>query len=230
MDAQRKQNNGFKLAGKYAKEGGKVVREAPVIGFWGRLDQENDSVSGEEGDDFTVKNIVTDVTEVTATSKKKTPKERRSSEVTVNKGKISVHQKRNFKENFNTDKTRLEKRQLKLDRPQDFLLLVKDNIHEDGGGSKTAGKYMVCGKGAAKDMFLNGGIAYSREGFYMHENNTDFTEEIVEKDAEKEDEKDSEPAKKRPRRKIFPSSLVRQLESGGRIRIRPPVSESEDED
>ena len=71
MDAQRKQNNGFKLAGKYAKEGGKVVREAPVIGFWGRLDQENDSVSGEEGDDFTVTNIVTDVTEVTATSKKK---------------------------------------------------------------------------------------------------------------------------------------------------------------
>ena len=201
-----------------------------MIGFWGRLDQENDSVSEEEGDDFTVKNIVTDVTEVTATSKKKTPKERRSSEVTVNKGKISVHQKRNFKENFKTDKTRLEKRQLKLDRPQDFLLLVKDNIHEDGGGSKTAGKYMVFGKGAAKDMFLNGGIAYSREGFYMHENNTDFTEEIVEKDAEKEDEKDSEPTKKRPRRKIFPSSLVRQLESGGRIRIRPSVSESEDED
>ena len=46
--------------------------------------------------------------------------------------------------------------------------MVTDNIHEDGGGSKTAGKYMVFGKGAAKDMFLNGGIAYSREGFYMH--------------------------------------------------------------
>ena len=86
MDAQRKRNNGLKLAGKYAKEGGKVVREAPVIGFWGRLDQENDSFSGEEGDDFTVTNNVTDVTEVTATSKKKTSKERRSSEVTVNKG------------------------------------------------------------------------------------------------------------------------------------------------
>ena len=55
---------------------------------------------------------------------------------------------------------------------------------------------------------------------------------MVEKDivAEKEDEEDSEPAKKRPRRKIFPSSLVRQLKSGGRIRIRPQVSESEDED
>ena len=46
--------------------------------------------------------------------------------------------KKTFKEAFNTDKTRLEKGQQKLNLPQDFLILIIDNVHE--GGSKTANK------------------------------------------------------------------------------------------
>ena len=34
-----------------------------------------------------------------------------------------------FKEAFNTDKTRLEKRHAKYDKPVNFLILVEDNVH-----------------------------------------------------------------------------------------------------
>ena len=34
-----------------------------------------------------------------------------------------------FKEAFNTDKTRLEKRHAKYDKPANFLILVEDNVH-----------------------------------------------------------------------------------------------------
>ena len=49
-----------------------------------------------------------------------------------------------FKESFNTDKSRLEKRQSKYKRPQNFLLIVEDNVHsKDSGKSETGGKLMV---------------------------------------------------------------------------------------
>jgi hypothetical protein len=133
MDVQNMKPR-LKLAGKYSKKE-EAMRKGPEneIGFWGRKEQEGDNDDSDGEDD------AREVTEETEISKKKTPKERRSADVAVkNENKISITQKRNFKENFNTDKTRLDKRQTKLDRAQDFLLLVKDNIHEASGGSKTA--------------------------------------------------------------------------------------------
>ena len=37
--------------------------------------------------------------------------------------------KKMFKEAFDTDKTRLEKRHAKYDKPVNFLILVEDNVH-----------------------------------------------------------------------------------------------------
>ena len=37
--------------------------------------------------------------------------------------------KKMFKEAFDTDKTRLEKRHAKYDKPVNFLILVADNVH-----------------------------------------------------------------------------------------------------
>ena len=94
--------------------------------------------------------------------------------------KITNVYKKTFKDAFNADKTRLDKRQIKFDREQDFVILVKDNVHEKvPGGAQTAAKYLVYGKGSAKDMFLNQGLKYNKEVFYMHSNNQDFREEEV---------------------------------------------------
>ena len=63
--------------------------------------------------------------------------------------KISESEKKMFKEAFNTDKGRLEKRQIRYDRPANFLILVEDNLHQPGpGGAFTAGKMMAFGRGA----------------------------------------------------------------------------------
>ena len=88
-----------------------------------------------------------------------------------------------FKETFNTDKSRLDKRQTKLNLPQDFAIIMLDNVHKvDSDGkskSKTAGKSMVYAKGTCKDKFLGDGIKYSKDQFYVHKNNYDFEEEVI---------------------------------------------------
>ena len=84
-----------------------------------------------------------------------------------------------FKESFNTDKSRLEKRQSKYKRPQNFLLIVEDNVHsKDSGKSETGGKLMVYSRGTIKNKFLGEGIKYNDQEFYMHANTTDFTRDI----------------------------------------------------
>ena len=43
---------------------------------------------------------------------------------------------------------------------------MKDNFHDKiEGGSKTANKYLVYGKGTAKEMFLNKGLNYDKITF-----------------------------------------------------------------
>ena len=155
--------------GKEKLDGNDVV--TPGIGFFRPVTHEEEEA--EESDiDVTDNNTEPKV-------KKVTLKERRAKLVTKKLKITNVH-KKTFKEAFNADKTRLDKRQIKFDREQDFLILVKDNIHEKvPGGAQTAGKYLVYGKGRAKDMFLNQGLKYTKEGFYMHSNNQDFREEEV---------------------------------------------------
>ena len=78
--------------------------------------------------------------------KKKTPLQyRKENPKNRVKEKISMSNKKMFKEAWNTDKSRLEKRQVKYNRPQNFLLILEDNVHEAGhdNSATTAGKYMV---------------------------------------------------------------------------------------
>ena len=57
--------------------------------------------------------------------------------------KLTESEKKMFKEAFNTDKARLEKRHAKYDKPANFLLLVEDNVHQAGPcGAGTAGMTM----------------------------------------------------------------------------------------
>ena len=73
--------------------------------------------------------------------KKMTPKEYRLMKPKPKTNpSITLSDKKNFKEGFNTDKSRLMKRQTKYGKPENYLLLVEDNVHTVGSGSKTAGK------------------------------------------------------------------------------------------
>ena len=144
------------------------------IGFFRPATHEEEEDEDQENQiDVTENNTAPKATKVTL-------KERRAKLVTKKTKNYQCSQKKTFKEAFNADKTRLNKRQIQFDRDQDFLILVKDNIHEKVPGSaQAAGKYLVYGKGRAKDMFLNQGLKYTKEGFYMHSNNQDFREEEV---------------------------------------------------
>ena len=70
---------------------------------------------------------------------------------------------------------------MKYNRSQKFLLILEDNIHEAGQeqSAKTAGKYMVYGRGAIKDNFLKDGIKYNAQNFVMHANAHNFAVENV---------------------------------------------------
>ena len=63
--------------------------------------------------------------------KKKSLKEMRTGPVKRKESsvKLTESEKKMFKEAFNTDKTRLEKRHAKYDKPANFLILVEDNVH-----------------------------------------------------------------------------------------------------
>ena len=136
-------------------------------------------------------NVVVEVEQIvqndiveTQNKKNKTPKEYRKAEAKKVIGtKVKEEHKKMFKETFNTDKSRLDKRQTKLNLPQDFVIIMLDNVHKvDSDGkskSKTAGKYMVYAKGTCKDKFLGDGIKYSKDQFYVHKNNYDFEEEVI---------------------------------------------------
>ena len=113
--------------------------------------------------------------------KKKTAKQYRLTSPKVKENlKITPSDKKMFKESFNTDKSRLEKRQSKYNLPPNCLLIVEDNIHsKDSGKSETGGKLMVYSRGNLKAQFLGEGIKYNEKDFYIHANTTDFTREIV---------------------------------------------------
>ena len=102
---------------------------------------------------------------------KKSLKEMRTEQV-KRKGssvKITESEKKMFKEAFNTDKARLEKRHAKYDRPANFLLLVEDNVHQTGPcGAATAGMVMVYGKGKLMEQYLGKGVKHDPEQFYIH--------------------------------------------------------------
>ena len=61
-----------------------------------------------------------------------------------------------------------------IGNPADFFICVKDSIHSKTSkpAAATAGKYICYGEGEIMDTFLNEGISYKKEDFYICE---DFT-------------------------------------------------------
>ena len=107
-------------------------------------------------------------------SKKKTPKQYRNQEPKLKYigKKLSMPEKKLFKEAFITDKDRLHKRQHKYNKERNFIVIMEDNVL--GKGAATSGKYMVYGSGTIKE-----GIKFDQEQYYMQANNTDFQMEKV---------------------------------------------------
>ena len=112
--------------------------------------------------------------------KKMTPKEYRQMKPKPKTSpSITLSDKKNFKEGFNTDKSRLMKIQTKYGKPENYLLLVENNIHTVGSGSETAGKVMAFAAGPLKEKFLGEGIKYNDTEYFLHANYYDFSKENV---------------------------------------------------
>ena len=108
-------------------------------------------------------------------NKKKTPHQYRTEAVRIKtRNELSASQKKNFKECFNTDKSRLDKRQAQHSRSPNFLLILEDNVNS---AECTSGKMMVYGKGSIAQQFLYEGIKFSKDDFYLHKRATDFLED-----------------------------------------------------
>ena len=126
--------------------------------------------------------------------KKKTPKQFRSQDPKViEQGKpLTMAEKKLFKEAFITDKGRLHKRQQKFNKPSNHILIMQDNVL--GKGAPSSGKYMMYGEGELKDAFLQDGLKYDMEKYYIHANHIDFQKKEV-KVAKKSRSKEASPKK-----------------------------------
>ena len=119
---------------------------------------------------------------VETTKKRRSLKEMRTAPVKrkESSAKITDSEKKMFKEFFNTDKARLQKRQAKYNKPANFLLLVEDNVHQAGpGGAGTAGKIMAYGQGALLEKYLGNGVKYDQTDSFIHKNSFDFQRKEV---------------------------------------------------
>ena len=117
--------------------------------------------------------------------KRKTPKQYRLAPPKLPKHQeITAADKKKFKEMFLTDKSRLDKRQPTFNRERNFILIMEDSIHSKHSKSATGGKLMVFGRGDLMKNFLNEGIIYNADDFYVHANTADFEEEVLNKISE----------------------------------------------
>ena len=104
--------------------------------------------------------------------KRKTPKQYRLAPPKLAKNReITAADKKKFKEMFLTDKSRLDKRQPTFNRERNFILIMEDSIHSKHSKSATGGKLMVFGGGDLMKNFLNEGIIYNADDFYVHAKN-----------------------------------------------------------
>jgi hypothetical protein len=109
------------------------------------------------------------------TIKKKTPQESRTETVKVKTmSKLNLHQKKNFKESFNSDKSRLDKRQEKFGQSPNFLLIMEDNVDS---AACTSGKFMVYGKGKIASKFFNNSLKFNKNDFFVHKKALNFEED-----------------------------------------------------
>ena len=87
-----------------------------------------------------------------------------------------------FKDRYLTLKFNLSVLQSKVGKSADFVLLVKDNIHNENAVpcSPLAGKTLVCSQGELGKVFFNGGLSYDSDNCYVMANAKDFTKQIIE--------------------------------------------------
>ena len=69
---------------------------------------------------------------------------------------------------------------------------MQDNVL--GKGAPSSGKYMMYGEGELKDAFLQDGLKYDMEKYYIHANHIDFQKKEV-KVAKKSRSKEASPKK-----------------------------------
>ena len=115
---------------------------------------------------------------------------------------ISNSNKKMFTESWNTDKARFEKRQVKYNKPQNFLLFMEDNIHQAGQeqSARSVGKLMVYGKGTIKENFLNDGIKYDTLNYIINSQSDD---------GERKKKKAKNQRKQRKQRRIIKMTKMR---------------------
>ena len=112
----------------------------------------------------------------------KTNKRRTSKEVRINPSKPRVrstaraHQ--SWNERYLTNKKKIDTLQSDHNLPPDFIYAVKNNMHNPNvrGAAKTAGKYMVYGRGDLMRKFMKDGVKYDKKNCYIMANASDLSE------------------------------------------------------
>ena len=98
----------------------------------------------------------------------------------VKPGKSDRASKKGFKDQFLTLKFNVSQMQPLAGTSQDFLVLVKDNVHSPDArpAALHAGKYVTFGKGEIFDQFLsNQGLRSNPHDFFFCANEVDFVED-----------------------------------------------------
>ena len=86
---------------------------------------------------------------------------------------------RNFVNSLTTIKGKCSEVHEKANVESDFMLIVKDSLHDkkNRNSSRMAQKYICYGAGPAKNLFLKGQLKFKRSEFYMCKNSYDYSED-----------------------------------------------------
>ena len=128
----------------------------------------------------------------------KTNKRRTSKEVRKDPSKPRVrstaraHQ--SWNERYLTNKKKIYTLQSDHNLPPDFIYAVKNNMHNPNvrGAAKTAGKYMVYGRGDLVRKFMKDGVKYDKKNCYIMANASDLSELVPQLEYKTSDEESDE--------------------------------------
>ena len=128
----------------------------------------------------------------------KTNKRRTSKEVRKDPSKPRVrstaraHQ--SWNERYLTNKKKTDTLQSDHNLPPDFIYAVKNNMHNPNvrGAAKTAGKYMVYGRGDLMRKFMKDGVKYDKKNCYIMANASDLSELVPQLEYKTSDEESDE--------------------------------------
>merc|ERR1711879_189553 len=87
--------------------------------------------------------------------------------------------KKCFKNNLTTIKTKISEIHRKANRRPDFLLIVKDSVHNpQNSQARTAGKYIVFTQGKIGHRFKHSKISFDKKTVFLCKNSFDYAEDI----------------------------------------------------